>query len=1084
VPHPSGQRRLLRPFPASWHDHGQGRSIAAPEDLAHRYGTPRGPRAGAYSATDRRCARAGDAEVGMRSGSTVTATLRRHLFALGVVAVAVAVRLALEPWLAPGRLPYLLVFGAVALAVWRAGPAAALVAAAAGFVAINALLPGHLAARPGFGVDQAYALFAYAVSVGVVVAFGAAMRRAQRERTEHTQRLSAAERETRLASDQLRRTLHEMQTLVGASPIAIVTIDPDPPIVRSWNPAAQALFGWSAEETIGRPAPFVPADVQDECSAYRRELAAGATVHDAPVQRLRRDGTTADLRLSAAPMRDADGRVHALLLMFVDDSQGRRAARADARFAAVVRDATEAVIAMAPDGTVEAWNPAAERLFGIGAHEVIGRRVPELVPRDRRAEQRDMWDAVLRGESRRVETQRLTRSGELLDVWVGISPIRDEREAIVGVSALVLDLTERKRADEALRRSEALLRAMYEGTTMCMGVVELLEDDDVLHLQDNAGTCRVFGVPPGGTVNRRGSELGASAATLKRWAAHYRESARRGAPVTFEYPSQGPTGIGWHRATVTPLPGAGARPRFTYLSEDITARHAADMLVRQREAQARLALEVAEIGTWSWNPHDDAVEADVRVRRIAGLPSRGPLRMAQLLDRVHAQDRPAVEAALRDALDPHGEGAYAAEFRFVHDDADPGDEHWVVSRGQLLATGPDAAPMERLMLCTAIDITARKRTEQALADSDRRKSEFLATLAHELRNPLAPMRNALAIVELAGDEAPTRERSLGILQRQLGLMVRMIDDLLDLSRINRDQLDLRLQPVDLASIVQGGLETSQPLIAAQGHQLSVKLPSHPVIVEGDAARLTQVVANLLNNAAKYTPAGGQLQVEVLTGGFEASVAIEDTGIGIPRDMLARVFDMFAQVDRSMAPSRAGLGIGLAISRRLAELHGGSLAAFSEGEGLGSRFVLRLPLAQAADVPPAGDAAGRREAPVGRRVLVVDDNADAADTLVEVLALQGHAVQAAYRGEAALELAERWRPEVVLLDIGMPEMDGYEVARRLKARPWAVGTIVVALTGWGQDSDRMRTRASGFDHHLVKPVEPDEIERLIGAATAR
>lgn len=1019
------------------------------------------------------------------------ATVRRYLIALGMVAVAVALRAAVEPWLGlglgPGRLPYVLVFGAVALAVWHTGPGPSVAAAVLGFVAINALLPGHPAARPGFDAGHAIALFAYALSVGVIVAFGVAMRRAQRRRVVDVQRLSAAEREARAAGERLQRTLHEMQTLVDASPIAIVTIDPEPPVVRSWNPAAQALFGWSADEVIGQVAPFVPADVLDDCNACRRELAAGATAHDMPVQRLRRDGTRVDLRLSAAPMRDDAGRIHALLLMFVDDREGRRAARADARFAAVARDATEAVIAMSPDGTVEAWNPAAERLFGVAAHEVIGRRATELVPRSRRAEQKQMWDAVLRGESRRVETQRLTRSGELIDVMVGISPIRDERDTIVGVSALVLDITERKRADEALRRSEALLRAMYEGTTMCMGVVELFEGDDVLHLQDNAGTCRAFGVPPGGTVNRRGSELGASASTLKRWAAHYRESARLGAPVAFEYPVQGPTGIGWHRATVAPLPGASLRPRFTYLSEDITARHAADVLVRQREAQSRLALDVAEIGTWSWNPHDDAVEADTRVRRIAGLPPRGPLRMAQLLARVHAQDRPAVEAALRKALDPDGEGAYAAEFRFVHEDPGGdgrGGERWVVSRGQLLAAGPDAAPIERLMLCTAIDITARKHTEQALAGSDRRKGEFLATLAHELRNPLAPMRNGLAILELAGDDGQTRARSVGILQRQLGLMVRMIDDLLDLSRINRDQLDLRLQPLDLATVVQGGLETSQPLIAAQGHQLSVKLPSHPVLVEGDAARLTQVVANLLNNAAKYTPAGGRLQVEVVADGREASIAIEDTGIGIPKDMLARVFDMFAQVDRSMPPSRNGLGIGLAISRRLVELHGGSLAAASEGEGLGSRFVLKLPLAESPPEPPVGETAGRCDMPIGRRVLVVDDNVDAANTLVEVLALQGHAAQAAYRGEAALELAERWRPEVVLLDIGMPEMDGFEVARRLKARDWARDTLLVALTGWGQDSDRTRTRDGGFDHHLVKPVDCEEIERLIGAATAR
>lgn len=1008
------------------------------------------------------------------------ATLRGVLAAVAMAAAAVALRVALEPWLGPGRLPFLTVYLAVALCVWRIGPAPAVVAAALGFPGIVAFVPDHPAARPGFEVGHAIALFTFVLSAGVIVAFGAAVQRAQRRRAEDVERLVAAEREAREANARLQGSLGEMRTLVDASPIAIVTVDPEPPIVRSWNRAAQTLFGWTADEAIGRPLALGP-DPAGLDARGRAEIAAGGTVHDRPVQHRRRDGTPVELRLSAAPMRDAAGRVHALLLMFADDTQGRRAARADARFAAVVRDSTEAVIAMSVDGTVEAWNPAAERLFGVAAHEVIGRTLVELVPRDRRAEQKEMWDAVLRGESRRIETQRLTRRGEVLDVLAGVSPIRDEQDNIVGVSALVLDITERKRADEALRRNEALLRAMYENSTLCLGLVELLDDGDILHLQDNPGTCRLFGVPPGGTENRRASELGAAAATIERWRRHYLQSARLNAPVTFEYAVQGPAGVGWHRATVAPLPGAERRPRFTYVSEDVTAQHAAAMLVRQSEAQARLALDVAEIGTWSWNPHDDAIEADPRVRRIAALPPRGPLQLADLLARVHADDRAAVEAALRGALDPDGEGVYAAEFRFVRG----GAERWVVSRGLLLAAGPDTAPIERLMLCTALDITERKQTEQALAGSDRRKGEFLATLAHELRNPLAPMRNALAILEMAGDDDTTRDRTLGILGRQLALMVRMIDDLLDMSRINRDQLDLRLAPIDLAEVVQGGVETSQPLVAAHGHQLVVKLPARPVLVEGDAARLTQIVANLLNNAAKYTPAGGRLQVEAVADAHEASIAVEDTGIGIPKDMLDRVFDMFAQVDRSQPSSQAGLGIGLAISRRLAELHGGSLTALSEGEGLGSRFVLKLPLVVEPRAEGGERGAAARTVPQGgRRVLVVDDNVDAAQTLVELLSLQGHAVQAAHRGSTALELAERWRPEVVLLDIGMPEMDGYEVARRLKARPWAQDTLVVALTGWGQASDRGRTREGGFDHHLVKPVDPQEIERLIGAPAPR
>lgn len=652
--------------------------------------------------------------------------------------------------------------------------------------------------------------------------------------------------------------------------------------------------------------------------------------------------------------------------------------------------------------------------------------------------------------------------------------MRDARRGLAAAEAA------RREAEQALGHSESLRRAMSEGSTLCMGVVELLDDGDVRHLHDNANTCRVFGVPPGGTEGRRASELGAAAPFIRTWLGHYRESARRGAAVSFEYTLQGPQGLGRHRATVAPLPAApGEPPRFTYVSEDITARHAAALLVQQSEAHARLALDVAEIGTWSWHVDDDVFEADERCREIAGLPARAALTLEQAMLRLHPDDRGLAEATLSAVLAPGSGGAGGAEVRVRHGD---GSLRWVVVRCQLQAVAAGAGLPSRLLMGTVVDVTERKASEQALAQSDRRKNEFLATLAHELRNPLAPLRNGLAVLRLAGDDATTRERTLQTLERQVGLMVRLIDDLLDLGRISRDQLELRRRPINLAQVVEGGVETGRPLVDAQCHVLSVVLPPRPVVVDGDAARLVQVVANLLNNAAKYTPAGGSLELRVETQGRDAVLTVQDDGIGIPPAMLERVFEMFAQVDRSQPLAQGGLGIGLAISRRLVQLHGGSLVAQSDGEGRGSRFVMRLPLAVE---PPAAPAAERpRSAPAGaRRVLVVDDNVDAAASLQELLGLAGHQVHVAHHGRVALDVAEACRPDIALLDLGLPGLDGCELARRLRQRPWAAQLVLVALTGWGQDQDRARTHAAGFHHHLVKPVDLAALERLVGSAVA-
>lgn len=379
------------------------------------------------------------------------------------------------------------------------------------------------------------------------------------------------------------------------------------------------------------------------------------------------------------------------------------------------------------------------------------------------------------------------------------------------------------------------------------------------------------------------------------------------------------------------------------------------------------------------------------------------------------------------------------------------------------------------------DITERKRAEESLREADRRKDEFLATLAHELRNPLAPIRTGLDVLcsGVPGQEATTEV--LEMMQRQVIHLVRLVDDLLDVSRITRGKIELRKERLDLAHVITQAMETSRPLIVASRHTLTATMPSEPAYVDGDPIRLAQVFSNLLNNAAKYTSEGGQIVVTVAVGASEAVIRVSDSGLGIHPAMLPKVFDLFFQLDRSRGLARGGLGIGLTLVKQLVEMHGGTVEARSDGLNRGSEFLVRLPLA-----PPVerwGHAAedephARHRAVKGRKILVVDDNEDAARALAMLLRYSGNEVRTALDGPTALELAVTFGPELILLDLGMPGMDGCEVARRIRQTPELGAVRLVALTGWGQEDDRLRTRDAGFDHHLVKPVDPDELAAVI------
>ncbi len=379
----------------------------------------------------------------------------------------------------------------------------------------------------------------------------------------------------------------------------------------------------------------------------------------------------------------------------------------------------------------------------------------------------------------------------------------------------------------------------------------------------------------------------------------------------------------------------------------------------------------------------------------------------------------------------------------------------------------------------AIDVTDRLRAEEAMREAGHRKDQFLATLAHELRNPLAPLRNAVEVLRWAQGNAELMEQARCIMERQVRHMVRLIDDLLDISRITKGKLQLRKERVDLATVIHAAQETSLPLVKAGKHHLSVTLPDEPIYLDADPVRLAQVVSNLLNNAAKYTENGGRIQLSVERRDQEAVIVVRDSGIGIAAEHLPRIFEMFSQLVPSLERSQGGLGVGLSLVKGLVELHGGRVEARSEGVGKGSEFLIRLPLAAKAATRGMKPSNGEKQ-PEGtrRRILVVDDNRDSADSMATMLQLMGHDTQMAHDGLQAVQAAGEFRPDVVLLDIGLPVINGYEAARRIREQQWGKNMFVVALTGWGQEEDKRRALEAGFDLHLTKPIGSGDLEELL------
>ncbi len=687
---------------------------------------------------------------------------------------------------------------------------------------------------------------------------------------------------------------------------------------------------------------------------------------------------------------------------------------------------------------------------------------------------------------------------------------RDGRWLLAGMS---LDITEQRQAEQALRESEARLRNMFEQTTVGIAQVDLtgrfvLVNQRFCEITGYSAedlrekTCAGITHPDDQACDR--SMFEKALAERRPYVIEKRYVRKDGSPV-------------WVQNSVSEINDGDGGPKYMLaVSVDITDRKRAEVALRKHGERFRLLWESAAVllsteepeamlrGLFAKiGPHlqldayfnfavDETGQA-LRLVSCVGVPEETARRISRLefgqavCGTVALCRQPVMATYIQQSDDPKTQLVKSFGIRVYA--CNP-----LIAKGRLLGTLSFASrsrdefdPDELEFLQTVSHYVTvayeRLRLVEELRDTDRRKDQFLATLAHELRNPLAPLRNGLQVMKLARNNGEAVEQARAMMERQLGQMVRLIDDLLDVSRISRGRITLKKERVELAKVVQSAVETSRPLIEASGHDLTIHVPPQPIYVDADVTRLAQVFANLLNNAAKFTDRGGRITLTVEQEGSDAVVSVRDTGVGIPAPMLPKVFDMFTQVDRSLERAQGGLGIGLSLVKGLVDLHGGSVEARSEGYGMGSEFVVRLPVVLSLhDEQPRDDA--EEVGPVARRrVLVVDDNRDAAASLAMMLKLMGSEVRTAHDGLEAVEAAAAFRPDVVLLDIGMPKLNGYDACRRIREKAWGKSAVVVALTGWGQEEDKRRSQEAGFNGHLVKPVEPAALEKLLAELKA-
>ncbi len=758
----------------------------------------------------------------------------------------------------------------------------------------------------------------------------------------------------------------------------------------------------------------------------------------------------------------------------------------------------DGVICTDADGRVTFMNGVAEALTGWPTAEAIGRPLPDVFHIVNEHTRNTVENPALQAlsEGRIVglanHTVLIARDGTERPIDDSAAPLKGDSDTPIGSVLVFRDVTERNRAEKA----GALLAAIVDSSDDA--IVSKSLDSTILSW--NAGAQRLFGYTPEEAVGksitliipleRRDEERAILERLCRGERIEHFETVRvtkDGRMIDISL-------------TISPIRNAEGRIiGASKIARDITERKQTQRRQTEIEGDTLRLLELNRAildnmgeGLYTVDSHGLVTYMNPAAERLFGWTCDELLgrRMHDVTHYKHPDGTPfPIEDCSGYQVLHHGVVLTDHEDAFIRKD---GSFFSVSYCSSPLRSGPLTVGLVVVFRDTTEQKKAEERLKQSeerlrqlaadLSESNRRKDEFLATLAHELRNPLAPIRNGLQIIRLARDGGTAAEEARAMMERQLGNMVRLVDDLLDVSRISRGKLELRKERVELTAVLNNAVETSLPAVEHGGHELTISVPPDPIFVDADVLRLGQVFANLLNNAAKYSERGSRILLSAKRQAGEIAVSIKDSGVGIPREMLPKIFELFTQVDRSLERSQGGLGIGLTLVKRLVEMHGGTVEARSEGHGMGSEFVVRLPLQlSAAQEVTASTALDDPARPTRRRrLLVADDNLDSASSMATMLRVMGYEVVTANDGLQAVETAATFRPDVILMDIGMPKLNGLEACRRIREQPWGKDSVLIALTGWGQDEDKRRTEQAGFDHHLVKPVDPATLERLLAS----
>jgi PAS domain S-box-containing protein len=886
--------------------------------------------------------------------------------------------------------------------------------------------------------------------------------------------------ERKQAEDRLRQSEGRLRLILeSAKDYAIITTDAAG-LITGWNTGAKNLFGYAKEEMMGRPVAivFIPEDQAMAVSEQELEAARATGVAEDERWHVRKDGTRFWASGLVQPLRDGD-HVLGFIKIMRDMTEARlakdRLETSEERFRSLVIATTQIVWRCNVHGQVDEDCPSWRAFTGQKAEDIQGLGWLVSIHPDDRERTAAAWQVSVRTGIPFMGDYRLQRhDGEYRLVLTRGIPVTDPDGAVREWVGTCTDITEQRQAEDALRFQLQLTKGITDNATTA------------IFMMDVHGHCS-FANPAAEQMT------GFTFEELKGGPLHdiIHHSRPDGAPYPIsECPIdrafRGNYDVRGHEDMFIRKNGEffpvlvnarvieqwGKTVGTVIEVRDITAEKAAAEALRRQTARATRLLESNVIGV-IFATMERITEANDAFLQMVGY-SREDLEAGRLSWREMTPPEwvDADEQGYRELV----EQGVCTPFRKEYFRKDGTRVHIILGAAMI-----DREPLN--WVCFIQDITRVKVVEDELRDADRRKDEFLAILAHELRNPLAPIRNAVQLLRVKGPPVPELIWCRDVIDRQVDQMARLLDDLLDVSRITRNKLELRKERVTLASVLDSAVEVSRPLIEGGGHTLSRLLPPVPVYLNADLVRLTQVFANLLNNAAKYTARGGHIELTGEVVGEEVIVAVKDNGTGIAPALQPRLFEMFSQAASALERSQGGLGIGLSLVKGLTEMHGGTVTAHSDGPGTGSTFVVRLPVMAGgqAQEPPA---AAEPPAMVKCRILLADDNLDAADSLAMVLRLLGCEVRTAADGRKAVEAAEAFRPEVVLLDIGMPELNGYEAAKLIREQPWGREIVLVALTGWGQEEDKRLAREAGFDHHLVKPAELGEVQHILAQRKRR